>query len=116
VSEASQPYDRRRVARVSMRVPVELRWTANNGVVTEENTYTGSIGVLGAMVRISYPLKMGTEVTITNRFSQQTAKFQVVWLEEKPGDSLWEIGFESTVPLNNFWGVRFPSSCKPVTS
>ena len=73
MSEASQPYDRRRVARVSMRVPVELRWTANNGVVTEENTYTGSIGVLGAMVRISYPLKMGTEVTITHERFLTTA-------------------------------------------
>ena len=91
-----------------MRVPVEVRGTAQDGSVLEESTHTGVVGALGAMVRTSRLLPMGTEVVVTNRFSQQTAKFRVVWVGEQNTDGSWEIGIESLLPLEDFWGVRFP--------
>ena len=91
-----------------MRVPVEVCGTAEDGSVPEESTHTGVVGALGAMVRTSRLLQMGTEVVVTNRFSQQTAKFRVVWVGEQNTDGLWEIGIESLLPLEDFWGVRFP--------
>jgi len=91
-----------------MRVPVEVRGTAEDGNPLEESTHTGVVGVLGAMIRTSRMLKIGTEVEITNRFSQQTAKFRVAWVKEPERGELWEIGVESLEPLDDFWGVRFP--------
>jgi hypothetical protein len=93
---------------VLMRVPVEVRGTARDGSVFEEAAHTGVVGPLGAMVRTSSSLQMGTEVVLTNRFSQQTARFRVVWVGEQQTDGLWETGIESLVPLDDFWGVRFP--------
>ena len=108
MSDTFQSYGRRKGGRVLMRVPVEVRGTAQDGSVLEESTHTGVVGALGAMVRTSRLLQMGTEVAVTNRFSQQTAKFRVVWVGEQNTDGLWEIGIESLLPLEDFWGVRFP--------
>ncbi len=105
----SYPSERRRQdPRVHMRVPVEVRATEADGSLLEEETHTGVVGVLGAMVRMSRGLEIGTEIELTNRFSQQTAKFRVVWVKTPEGSDLWEIGIESLQPLGDFWGVRFP--------
>jgi hypothetical protein len=100
---------RREGARVVMRVPVEVRGTAVDGIPLEESTHTGVVGVLGAMIWTSRMLQIGTEVELTNRFSQQTAKFRVAWVNDNQnGEELWETGVESLRPLDDFWGVRFP--------
>ena len=91
-----------------MRVPVEVRGTAVDGNPLEESTHTGVVGVLGAMIWTSRKLQIGAEVEITNRFSQQTAKFRVVWIKDQGEGKLWETGVESLQPLDDFWGVRFP--------
>ena len=91
-----------------MRVPVEARGTAADGNVLDESTYTRVVGVLGAMIWISRKLQVGTEVEVTNRFSQRTAKFRVVWVKDPENSELWETGVESLQPLDDFWGVRFP--------
>ncbi len=80
-----------------------------DGILLEESTHTGVVGVLGAMIWTSRMLQIGTEVELTNRFSQQTAKFRVAWVKgQRDGDELWETGVESLRPLDDFWGVRFP--------
>ena len=92
-----------------MRVPVEVRGTAVDGIPMDESTHTGVVGVLGAMIWMSRMLQIGTEVELTNRFSQQTAKFRVAWVNDNQnGEELWETGVESLRPLDDFWGVRFP--------
>lgn len=96
-----------------MRVPVEVRATEADGRLLKEETHTGVVGVLGAMVRMSRSLEIGKEIELTNRFSQQTAKFRVVWVKTPEGNDLWEIGIESLQPLGDFWGVRFPPRPEP---
>ena len=91
-----------------MRVTVEVRGTAVDGNLLEESTHTGVVGVLGAMIWTSRMLRVGTEVELTNRFSQQTAKFRVAWVKDQQDSELWETGVESLEPLDDFWGVRFP--------
>jgi hypothetical protein len=98
----------RQGARVVMRVPVEVRGTAVDGNPLEESTHTGVVGVLGAMIWTSRMLQVGSEVELTNRFSQQTAKFRVAWVKDQQDGELWETGVESLRPLDDFWGVRFP--------
>lgn len=94
--------------RVVMRVPVEVRGTAADGSPLEESTHTGVVGAQGAMIWTSRMLQLGTEVELTNRFSQQTAKFRVAWVKDRQDGRLWECGVESVHPLDDFWGVRFP--------
>jgi hypothetical protein len=100
---------RRQDGRVHMRIPVELRTTGADGRPLEETAHTGNVGVLGAMLRMSRRLEIGTELELTNRFSQRTARFRVVWAKAPQEGELWEIGIESLQPsLGDFWGVRFP--------
>ena len=87
---------------------MEVRGTAADGTSFDESTHTGVVGVLGAMIWTSRILQVGTEVELTNRFSQQTAKFRVAWVKDQPDGALWETGVESLLPLDDFWGVRFP--------
>jgi len=91
-----------------MRVPVEIRGTLADGRPHVESTYTGVVGVTGAMIMTSQGLQVGSEVEITNRFSQLTARFRVAWVKQQENSELWETGVESPRPLNDFWGVRFP--------
>jgi PilZ domain len=99
---------RRQGSRVHMRVPVEVRCMTADGRRLEEKTQTGVVGAQGAMVQMSCLVEMGTEVEVTNHFSQQTAKFRVVWARDTEDGGLFEIGMESLQPLGDFWGVRFP--------
>jgi len=113
LNDTSQFEKRRQGARVVMRVPVEIRGTTEGGQTLEESTHTGVVGVLGAMIRTSQMLKIGSEVEVTNRFSQQTAKFRVAWVGDHKDGQPWEIGIESLVQLDDFWGVRFPPKPEP---
>ena len=108
MNDSSQFEKRRQGARVVMRVPVEIRGTTEDGQTLEESTHTGVIGVLGAMILTSQMLKIGSQVEVTNRFSQQTTKFRVAWVGDHKDGQPWEIGIESMAPLDDFWGVRFP--------
>jgi len=108
LNESFQFEKRRQDGRVHMRVPVEVHCVAADGGKFDEKAHTGVVGVNGAMVRMSRALEIGTELEITNRFSQQTAKFRVVWTKDAQDIGLWEIGLESLQPLGDFWGVRFP--------
>jgi hypothetical protein len=92
-----------------MRIPVEVSGIAADGSALREDAHTGVVGVHGAMIRMSCALKMGAVVDLTNRFSQQTAKFRVVWMKDHEEGDLWEIGVESLKPLGDFWGVKFPA-------
>ncbi|HWX38710.1 MAG TPA: hypothetical protein VNY09_05685 [Candidatus Sulfotelmatobacter sp.] len=98
----------RQAGRVVMRVPVEIRGTDADGQPLEESTFTGVVGALGAMIWASRRLQVGSEIELTNRFSQQTATFRVAWVKDQPEGKLWETGLESIKPLDDFWGVRFP--------
>jgi hypothetical protein len=91
-----------------MRVPVEIRGTSEDGSPHEESTYTGVVGVTGAMIVISRKLQVDSEVEVTNRFSQRTSRFRVAWVKQQEIGESWETGVESPSLLDDFWGVRFP--------
>jgi hypothetical protein len=112
LTDTPQFKKQRQGPRVVMRVPVEVRGTTAEGTPLEESTYTGVVGVLGAMIWTSRLLQVGTEVELTNRFSQQTAKFRVAWVKDQQDNGLWETGIECLLPLDDFWGVRFPPKAR----
>lgn len=113
MDEQTFPGKRRRGPRVVMRVPVEVHGIAEDGSVFEENMHTSVVGSVGAMIRTSRSLQMNSEVSVTNRFSQQTQQFRVAWIGEQQADGSWEIGLEALQPLDDFWGVRFPPKPNP---
>jgi len=113
VTESFQFETHRQHYRANMRVPVDIHCKASDGRALEEKTHTSVIGVHGAMVRMSRALEIGTELEVTNHFSQQTATFRVVWVKNTDGDGVCEIGIESLEPLGDFWGVRFPPRADP---
>jgi hypothetical protein len=103
------PFDKERQSgRVVMRFPVEIRGAAEDGKLLEEETFTGVVGGMGAMILVSQRMRVGAEVELTNRFSGQTAKFRVAWVRRQEDGDLWEAGLKSLKPLDDFWGVRFP--------
>ena len=59
-----------------MSVPVTVRIAEGGGSYLEEKTYTGVVGAVGAMVRLSRDLELGAELELTNSFSQRTARFR----------------------------------------
>ena len=91
-----------------MRVPIEVTGTMEQGTVFQESTHTGTVGAFGAMIHMSRLLPLNAEIEVTNRFSQQTERFRVVWVGPQHAGGLWEIGIEAFRTLEDFWGVRFP--------
>ncbi len=61
------------------------------------------------MVLMTRALQKGTDAELTNYFSQRTAKFRVVWINDHKDGDLWQIGMEALEPLDDFWGVTFPA-------
>ena len=111
--QTSQTKERRRGARVLMRLPIEVRGIAEDGSDLLEITHTDAVSAHGAMVRTSRLPQMGSEVAVTNRFSQQTARFRIAWLGPEPSEGFWEVGIEGLRPLEEFWGLRFPVRAAP---
>jgi hypothetical protein len=104
-----RPFEKERQSgRVVLRVPVEIRGTTEDGKLLEEETFTGVVGAMGAMILTSQKMRLGEEVELTNGFSQQTARFRVAWVKHQQERNLWETGLESPKALDDFWGVRFP--------
>jgi hypothetical protein len=103
------PFEKERQSgRVFMRFPVVIRGATEDGKLLEEETLTGVVGGMGAMILVSQRLAVGAEVELTNRFSHQTARFRVAWVRRQEDGSLWETGLEALEALDDFWGVRFP--------
>jgi hypothetical protein len=64
----------------------------------EESTHTGVVGVLAAMIWTPPMLQIGTEVSLTNRFSQQTADLRMARIEGKRDGELCESSVELALP------------------
>lgn len=100
--------ERRRGERVLLRVPIKVYATAQDGGHLNESTETAVVSRYGALIHTSKPLKMGTTLELRNNFSEETEKFRVVWVSEKPKDGKYDAGVEILTPRDDFWGVRFP--------
>jgi len=100
---------KRRGERVFIRVPVEVRGITEEGAPHSEGAHTGVVGQFGAMIHCSHRLRLRSQVEVINRFSQRAMKFRVAWIGEQGKDGFWDIGLEAVGPIDDFWGVRFPS-------
>jgi len=105
--------ERRRGSRLVMQVPLSIRGKTRDGRVLSEHTLTEVIGAQGAMIRTSQLLQMGSDLEVTNRLSEQTLRFRVVWAGENQKEGQWEIGIEAAGMPEGFWGVLLPAGSNP---
>lgn len=98
----------RRSTRLSLAVPVTLSGKDSDGKEFNENTRTLTVSKHGGKIATVHQLSLGTEVTVGNRFTGQSAKATIAWLG---GGSTPQDPREVAVQLHepqNLWGVRFP--------
>ena len=98
----------RRGERVLIRIPVHLKGVGLDGSEVNEPAEAVIVSRYGALVRVVSRLQKGSELTLTNGFTQEVETFRVVWLADKQAEDRWDIGIEAIHPREDFWGIRFP--------
>ena len=106
------PREKRRSERVLIRVPIEVRGEAFDGSNFAGPGHTATVSRHGALVLLAVRLKPDSQLTLTNKFSQDTETFRVVWSAEKPSEGRYESGLEALAPREDFWGIRFPPAVR----
>ena len=104
--------ENRRSERVLIRVPIEVRGEAFDNTPFSGPGDTAVVSRHGALVLLPVRLKPDSQLTLTNKFSQETETFRVVWSAEKPKDGRYESGIEALNPRDDFWGIRFPPAAR----
>jgi hypothetical protein len=112
--EASKPKiaaeGRRRSGRFPVLVPVEARWAEPQGKMVkveaqakEVNTHGGLLQFLDTDV---YPA-VGTEMELTNLFSDEEAQARTASVRRSKDGSVIAVAVELLSPSDTFWGLTF---------
>ena len=104
--------EKRRSERVHIRVPIEVRGEGIDGSPFAGPGHTATVSRHGALVLLTARLKPDSQLTLTNKFSQDTETFRVVWSAEKPSEGRYESGIEALSPRDDFWGIHFPPAVR----
>jgi len=97
----------RRSERMLLRIPVRVYATVD-GMQVNESAEAVIISRYGALLRTTSALKLNTTIEVLNAFSQEIAKFRVVWTSEKRREGKYDIGVEIVSRREDFWGIPFP--------
>jgi hypothetical protein len=100
--------ERRRGARVLLRISIKISGTSKDGKRVNENGFVAVVNRNGALIKSPTPLKPSSTVEVLNNVSNEKLIFRVVWVSERAAEGQYESGLELTEPLEEFWGVRFP--------
>jgi len=99
--------ERRRSSRVHFKARVILSGQDAEGFSFAEETETVSVSKHGALLRTSYNLNLGQELSVRTKEKDRVGQFQVVWLGEAGTSEEGMIGLE-WLDSRRFWGVEFP--------
>lgn len=99
--------ERRRSPRVSLSIPLQVKWTNADGQVSEEQTSTEVLNGAGARIRLRNPVHMGLEIEIVNLENQESAWARVVWAGDHSPEDGQRVGIEFLTPRAAFWGSRY---------
>jgi len=103
-------HEKRRGERVLIRVPVQVKAVGQDNRPVEEDAETAVVSRFGALIRIMSLLKMSSPLEVTHGFSHKKETFHVVWVAEERTEGRWDTGVESVNPVEDFWGIHFPSA------
>ncbi len=104
--------EKRRSDRVLIRVPIEVQGETVEGQPVKDVGYTAVVNRHGALVMLTARLSPNSQLTLTNKFTQETENFRVIWSGEKPTEGRYEAGIEALNPRDDFWGIRFPPAVR----
>lgn len=99
--------ERRRSTRVSLSIPLQVKWTNPEGKMREEQTLTEVLNGAGARIRLKSPVHLGLEMEIVNLDNQESALARVVWASEHSPQDGQRVGIEFLTPRAAFWGTRY---------
>ena len=100
--------ERRRGARVLLRISIKISGTSKDGKRVNESGYVAVVNRNGALIKSATALKPSSTVEVVNNVSNEKLLFKVVWVSERATEGQYESGLELTEPVEEFWGVRFP--------
>lgn len=97
--------ERRRAARISLRVPLMIEGTDLEGLPFREHTETENVSIHGACIRTGHRVANGSQLKLTAlRFNfSATAIVRLVWVDEV--DGVLKMGVEFLETDNN-WILR----------
>jgi len=94
----------RRSARFSLSVPLDVTWQTRQSAIVKEEAEAAEVNVHGALLQMKGRPPAGTEVELTNRFSNKVAKAKVIDLRPPKFDM---VAVELLEPSETFWGITF---------
>ena len=98
--------ERRRSSRLPFKARVILSGKDAEGFSFAEETETASVSKHGALLRTSYSLKLGQELSVRTKEKDRVGQFQVVWMGKANTPEEGLIGLE-WLDARRFWGVEF---------
>jgi hypothetical protein len=99
--------ERRRSSRVPFKARVILSGKDAEGFSFAEETDTVSVSKHGALLRTSYHLNLGQELSVRTKEKDRVGQLQVVWMGKAGTSEEGMIGLE-WLDARRFWGVEFP--------
>lgn len=109
VSDPAPPKERRRSDRLLLRVPIKIFGKTKDGRQTQEEAEVVIVSRHGALVRSASPFEKGTTIELLNKYARKQAPFRVIWCSDHPVSDRWDVGVETAVHAEDFWGVQFPT-------
>jgi len=99
--------ERRRSSRMPFKARIILSGKDAEGFNFAEETETLGVSKHGALLRTSYILNLGQELSVRTKVKERVGQFQVVWMGKAGTTQEGLIGLE-WVDARRFWGVEFP--------
>lgn len=97
----------RRSLRLWMSIPVSVSGKNADGKNFREDTEPVVVNRHGGLLFLYQPVKVGTNVTLTNRVTNEEQACRVASLR-RASDKGMHVGIEFLLSSPSFWGVEFP--------
>jgi len=110
--EKSIGIENRRSQRLTLHIPVRVRWTPPHEPPIAEDTVTLVVNAHGALISLAMRVKPGTRVYVKNPALALDKECRIVRVQEIPhGKS--EVAVEFMQPDSKFWGPQYvPAGAK----
>lgn len=109
VNEFPWQKERRRSERLLLRVPVKVFSKTKDGRPVEVDAEVVIVSHHGALLRSASPLPWGSVIELFNKYTRQQASFKVIWCSDRSVSERWDVGVETGVSSEEFWGIQFPN-------
>lgn len=99
--------NRRRSARLDLRIPVRIYGRTSDGKPFRDSTETQSVNAYGTRVCFSHLVTPGQSVLLVHGITEEEKECHVVYVQpERRGK--WQVGLEFVRPNGNFWQIFQP--------